>query len=63
MLLTFIIMSVLVGAFLTFIWSSNGGLNVLFKVAFFGYTVFGVIILIGHLFPEARVQGTAMRWW
>lgn len=62
-MLIFIITTILICAFLTFIWTTNGWVNLTLRMVFFSHTVFGVIVLIGYLFPEARVEGTSMRWW
>jgi hypothetical protein len=63
MLIVFIIVTILLCALLTFVWSTNDGVDLTLKMVFFANTVFGIIVLIGHLFPEARVEGTQMRWW
>lgn len=63
MLIVFIIITTLAFAWFTFVCPTDSGVNALIKLVFFAQTVFGVIVLISVLFPEARVQGTQMRWW
>jgi hypothetical protein len=43
-LIAFISASVFFGLFISYIWSSNGALNVLIKTAVTGYTMWGVVI-------------------
>lgn len=55
MLLTFIIMSLVAGAFMTIIWSSNGFANTFLKLCWFLYTVFSIVMLLATLFPTIMI--------
>lgn len=51
MLLSFLIVSVLFGMFLSFIWSSKGLANCVIKMVFSFYTIWAVLLLCGALWP------------
>lgn len=51
MLLAFIIYSLIVGVFGTFIWSSAGAANLLIKMVLAAYTVFALVVLCTFLAP------------
>lgn len=51
MLIVFIIVSVLAGMFMAYIWSSSGLANVILKMLFSAYTIWAVLMLLAQLTP------------
>lgn len=54
---TFICISVVMGLFMTFIWSTKGFLNTSIKVFFALYTFFGFLLLINIFGPILQANG------
>ena len=59
MLISYLALSVVMGMFFAFWWSSGGALNSLIKVFFTLYTIAGVIALLSQF--NMLIPGTAMR--
>lgn len=57
MIIAFITVSVVFGMFISYIWSSNGATNVLIKMAFSFYTLFGIFMLFMALAPMINESG------
>lgn len=57
LMIWFIIASILIGLFLSYIWSSNGATNTLIKTAFTAYTLWAVIMLLVALAPMLSELG------
>lgn len=49
MLITYLIVTLIVGLFMSFIWSSNGGANVLIKMLFTVWTIWTGFMLLTQL--------------
>lgn len=51
MLITYLIVSLLIGLFMSYIWSSNGFRNTAIKTVFSVYTLWTAALLLGVLAP------------
>lgn len=57
LIVSFAVVSILIGFFISYIWSSNGALNVFIKMVFSAYTVFALITLISVVVPVITASG------
>lgn len=55
MLIAYLAFGSLLGIFMSFIWSSNGGLNCLIKTAFVVWSLWSIAILAMTIFPTLTV--------
>jgi hypothetical protein len=51
MLIAFIVVSMLLGLFLSIVWNSTNLLNVVMKMVFWAYTLWAFLMLLAHLAP------------
>ena len=51
---TYLSLSLLMGIFMSYIWSSSTGLNVLIKVVFSLYTLWTAALLLGYFWPQIQ---------
>lgn len=57
MLVSFLITSLLIGLFMSFIWSSNGFRNAAIKTMFGIYTFWAAVLLASALMPMVVASG------
>lgn len=62
-MIAFIIVTGILSLFMAIIWNGSNWLNILIKMVWIGHAVFALIMLLQQLFPNAIVQGTAIRLW
>jgi len=60
MLITYLIASLLIGLFMSFIWSSNGFRNTAIKTVFSIYTLWTAALLLGVLTPMVTAAGVRL---
>lgn len=60
MLITYIIVSTLIGIFMSYIWSSKGFANTMIKMVFSAYTIWSAILLASILVPMMVASGMRM---
>lgn len=61
MFLTFAVLATLLFAFVMFIWSTSG-VNILIKLGFFAMTIFGIVIILMLLMPNAQLANGIRLW-
>ena len=57
LIISFVAASLVMGLFLSYIWSSNGWANTALKVVFSLYTLFAAAMLLGILAPLVAASG------
>jgi len=57
MLIAYVLFATLLGLFMSFIWSSSGGANVLIKTIWISFTGFSIFVLICLLQPIVAAGG------
>lgn len=59
----FLVVSFLIGLFMSIVWNSGTFLNICIKMIWIVYTLASVILFLQVVFPNAVVAGTAIRLW
>jgi hypothetical protein len=62
MFVTYLSVSLFLGLFMSYIWSSNGFLNTLIKVGFSLYSLWTAALLVGYLMPIIQAAVPTMRF-
>jgi hypothetical protein len=57
MFFAYILTSLVIGLFMSYVWSSNGFVNTMIKVGFTLYTLWTAAIAIGYLAPKIAESG------
>lgn len=57
MFIAYILVSLVIGLFMSYIWSSKGFANTMIKVGFSIYTLWTAAIAIGYLAPRIAESG------
>jgi hypothetical protein len=62
-MIVYAVFSVAIGIFMSVVWQTNDAFNTIMKCVWIAYTIASVIVLLSLLFPDAHVNGTAIRIW